>query len=70
MKTTEYLYGIEASKLIDMNYKEALEYKLKSAKQLISSLHKIEMGHRDEKRIDNVFDAIDFNDKLLRELKC
>ena len=69
MKTTEYLYGIDANILTDMNYKEALNYKLKSAKQLISSLHKIEMGHRDEKRIDDVFDAIDFNDKLLMELK-
>lgn len=69
MKTTEHLYGIEASILTNMPYKEALELKLKSATQLIRSLYDEEMGKRDDNRISDVFDAIDFTEKLLKELK-
>ena len=69
MKTTEHLYGIESSILSEMPYKEALEFKLKSATQLIQSLYHVEMGKRDDNRIDEVFDAIDFTEKLLKELK-
>jgi len=69
MKTTLYLYGIEPSEFADMHYNEALKYKVKCAKQLISSLYNEPFGHREDKRIDDIFEAIEFNERLLKELK-
>jgi len=69
MKTTLYLYGIEPTEFADMHYKEALEYKIECAKQLISSLYDDPFGSREDKRIDDIFEAIEFNERLLKELK-
>ena len=68
-RTTQYLYGVKPSQFKDMQYKDALEFKLQSAKALIEMLHIPEFGSRDEERIREVFDAIELTEYLLNELK-
>jgi len=69
MQRTKYLYNIDPHELASMNYLEAIEYKLTSAKQLIADLYEIRMDSRDEDRIFKVHKAINFNKELLKELK-
>jgi hypothetical protein len=66
---TEYLYGISPSILMDMNYKQAIEIKLKLAKVLIADLYEIHRDNRDEDRITEIYKSIKYNNKLLAELK-
>ena len=70
MKTTKYLYDIEPSTLISMNYEEAIRFKLHAAKELISKLVQVDYDLRDDQRVHDVFDAITFNENLLKELQC
>lgn len=52
-----------------MKYKDALEYKIKCAKQLINTLYNEPLGSREDKRIDDIFEAIEFNEQLLKEIE-
>lgn len=65
---TEYLYGIEPKTLMTMNYKQAIEIKIKLAKVIISDLYIPHYTKRDEERIVKVHNSISFNKKLLEEL--
>jgi len=69
MKTTLYLYDIEPTEFANMPYKQALEYKIKCAKQLILTLYDEPFGSREDKRIDDIFEAIEFNEQLLKEIE-
>jgi len=69
LKTTIYLYGFEAQELVSMNYVDAINYKLERAKELIHSLVYAHYSERDDERISAIWDAIKFNEKLLRELE-
>jgi hypothetical protein len=80
MLTTEYLYGIRPNILIDLPYKQALELKLESARNLLKTVIKetdnafkngkehteLQQMHYRQKAI---VDAIDFTEKLLEELE-
>ena len=77
MLTTEYLYGIEGKTLVGMNYVNALNYKVSSAKQLMDSL-RLEAGLvlHDETVYTPILNrylacekAIKHNQVLLRELE-
>lgn len=67
--TTEYLYGISPTTLIDMKYLQAIKIKLKLAKMLIADLYQPHYSKRDEERITKVGKAISYNEELLKELK-
>lgn len=69
-KSTMYLYDIDPNELIPMNYLDAIQYKLRSAKQLIADLHELGYLDRDEERVSAVYKAINHNQMLLDELKC
>jgi len=67
MQTTKYLYDVEATTLVSMNYKEALLFKVSKGNDLLQQLvHKANMA--DHIRIGRVLDAIKFNERLLTEL--
>lgn len=69
IKTSVYLYDIEdMSVLDDMNYKDALEYKVEAAKKLNNHLFIKHFKFRDTHRINAVNDAIKFNKMLLDEM--
>ena len=68
MITIEELYGISPQVLASMNYKEALEYKIKGAKQLMIKLLEPHFMEQDTHEIRKVGKAIKFNEELLKEL--
>jgi hypothetical protein len=51
-----------------MNYKEAVELKLQRAKDLIKELIEPHYSIRDDIRINKVFEAIKYNEGILKEL--
>lgn len=72
MKTTEYLYGINAKELADMNYKEALHYKVISATDIMRYCV-VEARHTKDyerwyPRYTAALRAKEFNVALLEEL--
>jgi len=69
MTTTEELYGISPQVLASMNYKEALEYKIQGAKQLMVKLLEPHFMEQDMHKIRKVGKAIRFNEELLKEIK-
>ena len=77
MKTTKYLYNIDAQELTGMNYVNAIGFKVSSAKLLLAELSvKASESLMDTKiyapilqRYMDVEKAIKFNQKLLRELE-
>lgn len=69
MVTTEELYGISPQVLASMNYKEALEYKIQGAKQLMVKLLEPHFMEQDMHKITKVGKAIKFNEQLLKELQ-
>lgn len=68
--STLYLYGIRASVLADMPYKQALEYKVASANALLAELLIPHYEVRDYERIADIHRAIKFNESLIKELSC
>ena len=69
MTKTEYLYNIHPTKLMQLNYFDAITLKYNLAKELIAELYEEPMDTRDEDRIFAIHKAISFNKKLLEELK-
>lgn len=69
MMTTEELYGISPQVLASMNYKEALEYKIQGARQLMIKLLEPHFMDQDTHKITKVGKAIKFNEQLLKELQ-
>ena len=77
MKTTEYLYGIDPGELTGMNYVNAIGFKISSARLLLAELRmqaNDSLGKEEEyrpvlERYLEVEKAIEFNNKLLRELE-
>ena len=67
MKTCNYLYGVEKAMWHGMTYDEAIKHKIELARQLIQSLNKVKMMNRDIVRITRATQAIEFNEKLLKE---
>ncbi len=69
MKTTQYLYGINPEEFKDLNYVDAIVYKIRAAHKLIHHLmYDFHYAERDDTRGNKVQDAIKFNEGLLREL--
>lgn len=69
MKTTQYLYGIEPEEFKDLNYVDALVYKIRAAHKLIHHLmYDFHYTTRDDIRAGKVHGAIKFNEGLLKEL--
>lgn len=76
MKATMYLYGIPAIDLAAMNYKDALEYKIKCATKVMSRVgHEAsKVIHKPEEylpllyRYESADKAKQFNQELLAEL--
>lgn len=67
-----YYYGMtieELKELRNMNYVEALKFKIKKAKGLLSRLVDIDLENRDFARITHVGKAIKFNEELIDECK-
>lgn len=69
VQKTEYLYDIDPTELLNMNYVDAIEYKLACANLLVKELLKPHYSIRDDARLNKVFAAQKFNEGLLRELK-
>lgn len=69
MKRTDYLYDVPASTFADM--KPGLKRKIEHAKALRDRLLKKSQLHKlseyDSMRLNDVIDAIEFNEKLLNE---
>jgi hypothetical protein len=68
MKTTEYLYGTSETAFSDMRYTEALKHKIYLANQVLTRLLDTTIEDRDTYRIGAVYNAVQFNKKLLDEL--
>lgn len=69
-KSTMYLYNLDPRVLADMPYKQALEHKIEAASVLVSELLIPHYTIRDYVRVADVFNAIKFNESLLKELSC
>jgi hypothetical protein len=69
-KSTNYLYGVDPKTFMDLSYKEALNFKIDKAKELLGVL--LEHGYMecDRYRVNYVYKAIKFNESLLKELEC
>lgn len=67
MSRTQYLYGIEPYQLKGMEYFEAIEYKIKKAKELLAELCEKDYMTRDTQRINEILSAIKDNNDFLRE---
>ncbi len=69
MKRTDYLYDVPAFTFADM--KPGLKRKIEHAKALRDTLLKKSQLHKlseyDSMRLNDVIDAIEFNEKLLNE---
>jgi len=68
MKQATYLYGhtFDNEKLKGLLYIEALEYKIKSAKELIEELCEQPYAINNQ-RINDIANAIKFNERLIDE---
>ncbi len=71
MKNSQYLYGrqFDAKEIQSMPYAQALEYKLRCAKELIRALAEANVEKTDWHRINNIGKAIKFNEALVAETK-
>lgn len=69
-KSTEYLYGVDAEIFKDMNYVDAIELKIASAKTLLDELVSVNHYARDDQRVRAVLNAIKFNKELLLEIEA
>ena len=69
IKDTEYLYGADPIEFCNLPYKEALEYKIQSAKELLDRLLIPDYMNRDSERIRKVYNAINFTTQLINEIK-
>lgn len=67
--TTEELYGISPKQLAEMNYKQALEYKIQGAKDILVALLEPHYMERNAHRINKVNKAIKHTEQLLKELE-
>ncbi len=66
---THYLYDIDPEELLEMNYINAIEYKMACADELVRKLLIPHYSKRDDRRLSKVLDARKFNEGLLKELK-
>ena len=66
-KTCEYLYDIHPRVFINLLYLDALKEKIKAADILLSKLLAEHYTTRDTIRIQHVLNAINFNNKLIKE---
>lgn len=72
MTQYEYLYNTTKEEMREFNkllYTEALNLKVQKAKQLLTTLYEPHYLDRDIARINSVVKAIEFNIKLLDELR-
>ena len=72
---TEYLYGVDPTWFIDMKYEEILKEKIKLAKKQSKNLFRQQMDAPNsdiyleyEYWLNDVYKAIEHNEKLLKEL--
>jgi hypothetical protein len=69
MKTTEYLYNVQASDFMNLKYIDAIVFKIKAGKKLRHHLvYDFHYTKRDEERFNAVHNAIKFNENLLLEM--
>ena len=67
--STEELYGIAPKELGQLNYKDALIYKVQGAKKILIELLEPHFMDRDTYKINKINKAIKFNLYLLKELE-
>ncbi|MBD3842564.1 MAG: hypothetical protein IE909_11910 [Campylobacterales bacterium] len=66
--TSKYLYGVRARDFKDMKYKEALKYKLNSAKFLVKHLM-VQDTVTDRQRLHYVLKAMKHTERLIMEIE-
>ena len=67
-----YYYGMtieELKELRNMNYVEAIKFKIEKAKGLLCRLVEVDLENKDFTRINQVGKAIKFNEELIDECK-
>lgn len=67
-----YYYGFTKEQIIalaNMRYKQALEYKISSAKALLQRCVNMSFMEQDTARMNDIAKSIKFNEELLTELK-
>ena len=70
MKSTKYLFDIEAGEFENKFYTEVLKIKIEAGMKLFQELHGIERPNFEEReRLFYVTKALDFTRDLLEELK-
>jgi len=70
MKSTQYLYGIDAVELENKFYKEALQYKLDAGRRLFRELyHKQDKTKDEQDREFYVCKALEHTEKLIAEME-
>ena len=69
LKRSEDLYGVGGKHFEEMTYKTALEEKIKLAKKLVGELVEVPFMKQESDRIHRCLNAVDFNQKLLKEMK-
>ena len=69
MLTTAYLYDCSPSEFKRMPYEDALKYKNEQASILVGKLLVEPFMTRDSYRLSDIYLAITFNEKLLKEMK-
>lgn len=68
MKSTQYLYGIDPAKFIQLSYIDAVHNKIAAARVLLNELYKEPYMTRDSHRIRDINNAIKHNERLLIEV--
>jgi len=68
INNTPYLYDIDCSSFMNMIYKDALIFKYKAGKKLLTKILKNGYMEADITHMNDVIDAIDFNKQLLEEI--
>lgn len=72
MSKSQYYYELtdeEYSKIAEMKYIEALEFKISKAIKVLEKIVNVRLEDRDFIRISKVSKAIDFNKDLISEVK-
>ena len=68
VKDCYYYYGVHAEDFKDLNYVDAINFKIQSANKLKSDLLIDGVANCDQYKLNDVINAIKFNKRLLQEI--
>jgi len=69
MTESEYLYGVKATEFMELPYKDAIKFKHKRAKLMVSDLDNDDYSDEARTRRWKVWKAMKYNEKLIEEME-